>query len=205
MCRVHELLDGTFLRRSSYAYNLLSGAVHALSYSATKDEIDFRYEVRFSDGETLEFNSENGDRDEVQYARWLVEGQLSTGLFDEALEEWMALSAQHGFMPVLVYVPSAYTAYVDQSRFEDPAVETVLRAYSGTLRDYFAGQAGRLGYVYVDATPAIQKQSQVLSSSDRLYFRSNVHLTQQGHEVVARALFAALSQQESGRVPDQTP
>ena len=205
LCRVHELLDGTFLRRSSYAYNLVSGAVHALSYSATKDEIDFRYEVRFSDGETLEFNSENGDRDEVQYARWLVEGQLSTGLFDEALEEWMALSAQHGFMPVLVYVPSAYTAYVDQSRFEDPAVETVLRAYSGTLRDYFAGQAGRLGYVYVDATPAIQKQSQVLSSSDRLYFRSNVHLTQQGHEVVARALFAALSQQESGRVPDQTP
>lgn len=205
LCRVHERLDGSFLRRGSYAYNLISGAVHALSYSATKDEIDFRYEVRFSDGDTLEFNSENGDRDEVQYARWLVEGQLSTGLFDEALEEMMALSAQHGFKPVVVYVPSAYTAYVEQSSFEDPAVETVLRAYSGILRDYFADQAGRLGYVYVDATPAIQEASQVLSSSDRLYFRSNVHLTQQGHEVVARALFEALSQQESGRVREKMP
>ena len=205
LCSVHELLDGTFLRGSSYAYNLLSGAVHALSYSATKDEIDFRYEVRFSDGETLEFNSENGDRDEVQYARWLVEGQLSTGLFDEALEKLMALSAQYGFLPVVAYIPSAYTAYEAQSRFEDPAAETVLRAYSGTLRDYFAALAGRLGYLYVDATPAIQQESQILSSSDRLYFRSNVHLTQQGHEVVARAVFDALSQQENSPVPDQVP
>lgn len=205
LCRTHEALDATFLRRTSYAYNLLSGAVHALSYSATKDEIDFRYEVRFSDGVTLEFNSENGDRDEVQYARWLVEGQLDTGLFDEALENLMALSAQYGFLPVVVYVPSAYTAYEEQSRFGDPAVEASLRAYSRSLREYFAGQAGRLGYVYMDTTPAIQRESKALPSADRLYFRSNVHLTQQGHEVVARAVAAALSQQDTARASKPAP
>jgi len=205
LCRLHEALDATFLRRSSYAYNLLSGAVHALSYSATKDEIDFRYEVRFSDGVTLEFNSENGDRDEVQYARWLVEGQLDTGLFDEALQKLMAMSAQYDFLPVVVYLPSAYTAYEDQSHFEDPAVEVALRAYSRTLRGYFAGQAGHLGYVYVDATPAIQRESRALPSPDRLYFRSNVHLTQKGHEVVAGAVFDALSQRDNGRASDRVP
>jgi len=205
LCRIHEHLDATFLRRMSYAYNLLSGAVHALSYSATKGEIDFRYEVRFSDGATLEFNSENGDRDEVQYARWLVEGQLGTGLFDEALRTLMELSAQYDFLPVVVYVPSAYTAYEEQSSFEDPAVEAALRSYSRTLREYFAGQAGGLGYAYVDTTPAIQRESRALSSADRLYFRSNVHLTQQGHEVVARAVADALSQQGDGRASSRAP
>jgi len=205
LCRAHQTLDASVLRRISYAYNLLSGAVHAMSYAATKDEIDFRYEVGFSDGVMLEFNSENGDRDEVQYARWLAEGQLGTGLFDEALETLSELAAKHDFLPVVVYVPSAYTAYHDQSRFEDPAVEETLRVYSRTLREYFARQAGRFGYVYVDATPAIQRASKTLPSADRLYFRSNVHLTQQGHDVVARTVAQALSQHEEFRTPKQMP
>ena len=192
LCRVHEAADATFLRRTSYAYNLLSGAIHAISYSATKDEIDFRYEVAFDDGVTVEFNSDNGDRDEVQYARWLVEGQLGTDLFDEALDELMALSAEHGFQVVVAYVPSAYTAYEAQSRFGDPAVEASLRAYSRILREYFAAQAQRLGYLYVDTTPAIQRASAALPFAERLYFQSNVHLTRKGHEVVAATLADAL-------------
>jgi hypothetical protein len=186
LCRLHAALDGSFLRRHSLAYNLLSGSVHVASYAARKSEIDFRYEVGFPDGEILEFNSDNGDRDEVQYARWLAEGQLGTDLFDEALESFVALAREERFVPLVVYIPSAYTAFEHMSQFDDPAIEEPLRAYSRTLREYFRRRGAELGYRYVDTTPMMQRVSQRLPSSRRLYFRSNVHLTQRGHELVAR-------------------
>ena len=193
-CGLHGALDTTPLRRWSYAYNLLSGGVHVASYALRKSEIDFRYAVSFADGKTLEFNSDNADRDEVQYARWLSDGQLGPELFDEALEAFMARARQHHFVPVVVYLPSAYTAFESQSRFEDPAVESLLRAYSSALRHYFERKAEELGYRYVDTVPAIQQMSQQLPSERRLYFRSNVHLTQQGHELVARLVAEDLQQ-----------
>lgn len=197
-CSLHAALDATPLRRHSYAYNLLSGSIHLASYAARKSEIDFRYEVHFSDGAVLEFNSDNGDRDEVQYARWLVGGQLGTGLFDRALEAFAASSREHGFVPVLVYLPSAYTAFEGMSRFEDPAIEATLRAYSGSLREYFARRSSELGLRYIDTTPAMQAASRVEPSQRRLYFRTNVHLTQQGHELVARLVAQELADQRPG-------
>lgn len=186
LCALHRSLDATPLGRHSYAYNLLSGSVHALSYAARKSEIDFRYEVSFADGVILQFNSDNGDRDEVQYARWLAEGQLGTDLFDEALRDFVDLALERRFVPLVVYVPSAYTTFENVSQFEDPEVEAPLRAYSRALREYFQRKADELGYRYVDSTPVMQRASRGLPSDRRLYFRSNVHLTPRGHEVIAR-------------------
>jgi lysophospholipase L1-like esterase len=94
---------------------------------------------------------------------------------------------------VVVYVPSAYTAFESLSRFEDPEIEAPLRAYSRLLRAYFSRKATLLGYRYIDTTPAMQQASRELPSQHRLYFRSNVHLTQQGHELVARLVAQELT------------
>lgn len=205
LCDLHEALDSSLLGRHSYAYNLLSGSVHALSYAARKSEIDFRYEVAFPNGVSLEFNSENGDRDEVQYARWLTEGQLGTDLLDEALRGFLDLALERRFVPLVVYVPSAYTAFENLSRFEDPEVAAPLHAYSQALREYFQRKSEELGYRYVDTTPVMQRASQGLPSDKRLYFHSNVHLTPRGHEVVARLVAEDLRRLGAWQIEQPAP
>lgn len=185
ICRMLADLDASWPGRHSYAYNLAAGSARQLAEMARAREIDFRYDVTFPDGVVLAFNSENGDRDELEFARRLVAGELGVDLFDDALQKLVRLGAAHGFVPVVVYVPSSATAYRGATRFEDPAIERTLERYSRTLRGYFAEQAAKLGYAYLDLTPAFQAASGRLPAARRLYFRTNVHLTPTGHEIVA--------------------
>ena len=186
ICRMLAELDASWLGRHSYACNLATGSARQLAEQARKREIDFRYDVTFPDGVELAFNSANGDRDELQFARWLVADELSVDLFDDALEKLVALGEAHGFVPVVVYVPSSVTTYAGMSRFEDPAIERTLERYSQILRKYFAVQAATLGYAFVDTTPAFRAASVQLPAARRLYFRTNVHLTPTGYTIVAK-------------------
>ena len=185
ICRGLADLDASWIGRHSYAYNLVAGGARQLAEKARTREIDFRYDVTFPDGVVLAFNSANGDRDELDFARRLVAGELGVDLFDDALQKLVRIGAEHGFVPVVVYVPSSATAYRGAIRFEDPSIERTLERYSQIQREYFAEQAEKLGYRYIDTTPAIQAASRRLPAARRLYFRSNVHLTPAGHEIVA--------------------
>jgi hypothetical protein len=178
-------LDASWVGRHSYAYNLVAGGARQLAEKARTREIDFRYDVTFPDGVVLAFNNANGDRDELEFARRLIAGELGVDLFDDALEKLVKLGAAHGFVPVVVYVPSSASAYRGATRFEDPAIERTLERYSQILRGYFAEQAAKLGYRYVDTTPAFQAASRQLPAARRAYFRTNVHLTPTGHAIVA--------------------
>jgi lysophospholipase L1-like esterase len=186
LCDAQRALERSFLGRHSYATNLVAGAAWDLALSAEKHDIVFRYEVRFPGGKELEFNTNNADRDEVQFARRLREGQLGPDLMEDALASFLALAREHGFVPVVVYTPSAYTAYEELSHFDDPGIEADMRAYSRTLRAWFASQASQRGFAYVDTTPALQAEARRAGPAELLYFRSNVHLTRWGHAVVAR-------------------
>jgi len=185
ICRILADLDASWLCRHSYACNLATGGARQLAEKARKREIDFRYDVSFPDGVVLAFNSANGDQDELEFARWLVAGQLGPELFDDALRKLVALGEAHGFVPVVVYIPSSATSYAGMSRFEDPAIERTLERYSEILREYFAAQAAELGYAYVDTTPALKAANARLPAARGLYFRTNVHLTPAGHAIVA--------------------
>jgi len=174
--------------RRSYAYNLLSAIVWRLREAVARSEIDFQYVVRFADGSQVGMNSRNGDRDEVEFARQLTEGRLSTALFDDALERFVALGDRRGFVPVVLYTPSAYTAYEGMATFDDATIEATMRGYSQTLRAYFAARADELGYTFHDLTTDLQGAASRSSADDLLYFRTNVHLTAAGHRVVAGRL-----------------
>jgi hypothetical protein len=193
VCRGLADLGASWLGRHSYAVNLAVGGALELAESARTREVDFRYDVTFPDGVVMGFNGGNGDRDEVEFARWLVTGKVSPDLFDDALQELMTLGESHGFAPVVVYVPSSVTAYRGAIRFEDPAVEPTLERYSQILRDYFAAQSARLGFAYLDLTPVFQAASARLPAAGRLYFRSNVHLTPAGHQLVAEEVARRIS------------
>lgn len=184
-CARHEGLKHGFLGRHSYVFNLALAAAWRLAYDRNKKDIDFRYDVRFPDGTTQTFNSRNGDLDEVTYARALVRKEVDVDLFDQPLIDLVALAKEHRFTPIVVYIPSAYTAYREVANFDDGEVERTLTEFSDLQRAYFARKATELGYRYRDLTPALQRAATRLPSSAPLYFRTNVHLTTAGHEVVA--------------------
>lgn len=187
-CSRHESLKHGVLGRNSYVFNLALAGVWRLAYNRNKNEIDFRYDIRFPDGAKITFNSRNGDLDEVTYARALVRDEVSVDLFDRPLAELVTLGRTHGFTPIVVYVPSAYTAYEQLAEFDDTTVERTLKEFSDRQRAYFARKAGELGYRYRDLTPPLQRAAAELPSSQPLYFRTNVHLTPAGHGVVAAAV-----------------
>jgi len=185
LCAWHERLKHGLLGRHSYALNLMLSGIWRFAYKRVKQEIDFRYDVRFPDGNTATFNSRNGDLDEVAYARWLVRDEGSVDLFEPPLRDFVALGREHGFLPIVVYVPSAYTAYRHQVHFHDAGIERTVIEFSNRQRGYFARKAGQAGFVYRDLTSALQRAAAALPSTRPLYFRSNVHLTPAGHAVVA--------------------
>ena len=185
LCAWHERLKHGFLGRHSYAFNLALSGIWRFAYNRGKKEIDFRYDIRFPDGNTVTFNSRNGDLDEVTYARWLVRDEVSLDLFEWPLRGLVDLGREHGFTPIVIYIPSAYTAYRHQAHFHDAGVERTVTEFSDRQRGYFARKAGEAGFVYRDLTLALQRAAAKLSSNQRLYFRTNVHLTPAGHAVVA--------------------
>ena len=174
--------------RDSYALGFVPALFFRLSLLAHRSEIDFRYAVTLADGTTLSLNSRNGDRDEVAFARALVDGSLDLSVFEKAMADFAALSREHRFTPVLVYVPAAYTAYDAAATFEDPAIQRTMRDFSERLRSWFARAAHREGMVYLDTTVRLAAAAAASSSSSPVYFPVNVHLTATGHSVVADAV-----------------
>jgi lysophospholipase L1-like esterase len=193
LCDLHESLMEAFPARHSYAYNVLLSSAWRLAYLAQKSDVDFRYVVEFPDGVRMPFNIHNADREEVQFAEGLRERQVRPELFDQALAAFVALAGENEFVPIVAYIPSAHSAYAEMLRFEDESIADLMLSYSDTLRRYFAGRSTDLGYRFLDLTPALQEAARTLPSDRRLYFRSNVHLTPEGHELVARRLVSLLS------------
>jgi hypothetical protein len=193
VCTASGWLRSGWLGRHSYAVNLIAAAGWQLASSRHDQQLDFRYPITFADGTTVEFNSRNTDRDELGFAQALARGEVQLGVFDDALASFVALGREHGYLPLVIYIPSAYTAYRAQVRFQDPATEEVLRAYSDRQRAYFAEKSAELGYRFVDMTPALAAAARDRPAAHRLYFSSNVHLTQEGHAVVADQLATVLT------------
>jgi hypothetical protein len=194
-----DTLRESTLGRNSYVFNLILAGITEYSGSeppetaagrairgVDKGSVNFRYTLRF-DGAERPFNVDNSDRDEVVHAVVLEQGGIALTAFDAALTTFMKLAAEYDFTPVVVYVPSAYTAYADFVRFEDPKLQELMPRYSESVRRYFAEAAPRFGFKFLDATPAMQQAARALKESELLYFATNVHLTPAGHRVLADA------------------
>ena len=147
-------------------------------------EPEFRYRVQTMDG-PVALNVLNNDTDELGIARTLAAGEITLSLFRPPLEEFVALSKQHGFRPLVTVAPSAYSAYLNSIEFSDPAVADVMKSFGETGRKWLADMASVIGYDFVDAIPAIQNAA---AGEKLLYFPANVHLTPDGNRVLASAL-----------------
>jgi hypothetical protein len=189
---------------ASYALNLaLASSIQAYVlikavWGVEDEEVNFRYDFRFPDTR-IAFNLENTDIDEVEHARALRDGKIGLAVLEEGLRRFVDLADQHGFEPVVLHTPSAYTAYADYVEFEDPDLGELMPWFSRTQRDFLQAQSEALGYRFVDLTPALQEAATERGGEALLYFPTNVHLSQLGHEIVARELASVLP----GDVPTQ--
>ncbi len=176
----------------SYSFNFVCGYIKYLDtkifiYLHHNKELDFRYSVAFA-GKPISFNLENTDKDEVFYARQLLANNVDLNLFNNALENFVKLSKQHRFIPIVTYTPSAHTAYSANVVFNNTKLKSVLKNYSNTQRNFFKSKGKELGYVFIDFTPSLQSAALSNNSQKLLYNRTNMHLTAYGHEIIAKTL-----------------
>ncbi len=176
-------LGGPF--RVSYALAFVKASVEALAKrisAATRP--DFRYSVE-AVGTRVGMNVTNGDSDELQAAKDMLDGKLSPDLYAAPLESFVGLAKAKGFRPVVLTVPAAYTVYQSSVIFEDPGIGGVMANYSETQRRWLAENAARIGYEYLDPTDFLQERA---ADGPLLYFPSDVHLTAAGHDALAQAV-----------------
>ena len=172
------------LRNSSYSLSYIGAALEALSKRFHEEKINFHYRVK-SSGNTVPMNVTNADTDEVKNARLLAQGKVSLEVWRRALVEFAKLAREYRFEPFVVYIPSAYTAYASSVVFEDDAAAAAVRSQSDLQRQYLAGLARELGLEFLDTTHYLQD---VVQNSPLAYYPANVHLTEQGHALIAMAL-----------------
>lgn len=206
LCVFYRVIKEGPVGRRSYAFNLTAAAIRSgrdrvarmwdRPDASPAGEENFRYTVRANDL-TVQFNPENSDLDEVTYAKRLRAGEVGLELFQDALENFVTLAGEHGFIPVVTYTPSAYTAYADSVEFKEPAVEDIMQWFSARQREYFKTESRELGYTFIDFTPALAAASD--TAGGLLYFPTNLHLTALGHRVVAEALAGEIRLLPSGR------
>jgi hypothetical protein len=189
-------LGGPF--RYSYVLAFVKAGIEALVRQASaSSRPDFRYSVN-SGGERIAMNIGNGDGDELRSAQDLLAGKLSPDFYEAPLRRFVDLSKQYNFVPVVIYVPAAYTVYQPGIAFEDPSISEAMAAYSKIQSDWLADEAALIGYRFVDATSALQAKG---PEAPLLYFPSDMHLTAAGHRALAEAVqgevSAALDQNQS--------
>jgi hypothetical protein len=186
--RDKERLGGPFA--VSYVLAFLKGAIEKLVKDmGSAARPDFRYTVLVEGVETP-MNVTNNDPDELEYARRVESGELSPALYEDALDSFVELARAENFVPIVSYIPSGYTAYADSVTFSDPSIAPALDAYSNLQRQWLADNAARIGYVFIDTTPALQAASQ---NGPLTYFPANAHLTAAGHEAAAEAVASGLA------------
>jgi hypothetical protein len=176
------------------AYALSEGAILQAVGGKVHQRVNFHYRLNFPDN-SVAFNLHNADKDEVRYARRLQQGEISLEDVTDALRQFVALSRQHGFQPIVSYSPSAYTAYADVVAFEDQTLSGLMPWYSHTQREFFRAKAKELGFVFVDTTPNLQAAARILQDKTLLYYPINVHFTEAGHRVVAETLARVITAQ----------
>lgn len=198
--------DGGFLARNSYAYDLVLATLRW--YRARQTErankqlfpelppqksMDYRFVARWGDAEVA-FNPDNRSRGEPLHAMALLRGLINLDGYRPALAELARLGKENGFHAVVVYTPTAGTAYARAIHYSDPKLAEVMAQSSGRQRREIGQMAKELGLGFVDLTTPLQDAAERLRTTDLLYFVDNMHLAAAGHRVSAEALAAPVGE-----------
>jgi hypothetical protein len=191
--RIFVQLTNSAFGRRSYVFNMALIAARQVHSAVvgTPEEVDFRYWLS-ADGQTVRFNPDNADVDEVRHARQLQARQIALDVLIPGLKTFVDLSRRYRYTPIVTYTPSPYTVYAQSVRFDDPSLSELMTWYSDTQRAFLATHARDIGYVFVDPTVEFQAAANG-GAGELLYYASNLHMTRHGHRVLANTLNRTVS------------
>ncbi|MGR9101432.1 MAG: hypothetical protein ACU826_12795, partial [Gammaproteobacteria bacterium] len=184
-----------FVLRRSYTANLMTAIARADYLIAptqlSRKDIDFRYRLDLPQG-TVAFNEENTDKEEVIYAKRFFNGEVGLDDFNKGLNDFVALSKEYDFVPIIAYIPSAHIAYSEYVTFNRPELNDIMRKFDREQRSYFERKGKELNYVFADLTQPLRIAAKSGGPDDLLYLKRNLHLSLRGHQVVGEALSGIL-------------
>ena len=198
-CRIFQDPRQSIIGRYSYAFNILLVLAQDICDAATKkvtpasvfpdkadnSKIGFGYRIVYPEL-SIEFDPSSIGSDDSTYAERLRSQNVGLEIFNQPLTDFVELSEQHDFVPVVAYTPAAYTAYASNVVFDNPTLGDLMPWFSQQQRAYFKERGSVLDYVFIDLTPVLQNAAKsAVKKTDLLYFRSNRHLNQRGHTLVA--------------------
>lgn len=166
----------------SYALAFIKAAIELQLRQIDRNTgLDFRYSVKGPNGDVA-MNIANADRDEVRYAQRFSSGELSPEIFEPALDSFRDLARENGFVPIILLIPGAYTAYAQSVEFNDPDLAATMKSGRELTSRWLADYTSRNGIAFVDLAPAFQAAAE---SGPLTHFPANVHLTPAGQRIVA--------------------
>lgn len=204
-CRAYRhLKEQSFIGRHSYAFNVVANGARYLKNTIRDRDgpqapaevpgappasaINFKYKVG-----AVVFNSQNLDNDEVEFAQRVLSGNLSLEVFTRSLIDYGKLAKEHQFVPVLTYIPSAYSAYEKFVKFEDRKMHELMLKFDATQRAYFKKKALELGLKFFDPTEYLRSVAGAhLTNETLMYYPTNLHLTREGHKRISEFLLQKL-------------
>ncbi len=158
----------------------------------SNENINFKY-TRISSGK--KFNTYNSDLDEVEYAQLISKksrqyNQKILDTFSKILKENFMeaknIAESNGSEIIFIYIPSAYTAFGHDVNFEDSNVGLVVNDYSKINQETF------LNICKIENLNCINTVNSMiyynLNSTTPTHFPYNVHLTKEGHQIVAKEI-----------------
>ena len=126
----------------------------AISISNDIKDINFKYDLIFPN-KIVEFNYGNNDLDETNIAFIVNKNPSILNLFSEGLEEFKRLSIENDFIPIITYIPSAYTAYEKFVKFKDPSITRIMQNFSLAQRNSLSKNTKKQNINFIDFTSAL--------------------------------------------------
>jgi len=181
----HKKQPAGGLFAGSYVLAFLKSSIElAVKSIARSVEIDFHYDV-VSQGKKVAMNIANGDMDEVEHARSIAAGKINYDVFDAALAAFATFAEKGSFIPVVSYLPAAYSAYRYDIRFNDAQVGRDVLRNADARRAWLKQAAIRHQLHFIDMTEVFV---QAVKTGPLTHFPANVHFTGEGHRVAADTL-----------------
>ena len=196
--QIYRFLINSDIFKRSYVLNLYMVYVRksiviieSALFKTTRTNPDFQKKYNFKYtikhmGKNISFNSANDDLDEIKYALDLTKGKVSLDeLWGPAIEEFVNLSIEHNFKPIIIYSPAAYTAYSNNIEFEDKNLENLMKNFSNIQRNWLKKKSNSLNLKFIDPIPTFLNMNQKISLT---HFPSNRHYTIMGHKLLAEII-----------------
>jgi len=196
--RMYDYAINNPISNHSYSISLIIASIKTGYYKLTainKKQENFLYTITVNN-DHIKMNLENSDLDQISHAKQLADVPSALDVFKKGLANYTTLAKQYNFIPLVVFIPAANTAYSHKIEYSDKSLKGLLLEFSNTQRQFFSEQAKEFNYIFFDLTPSIHEYHRNVKDQELMYFPFNVHLTRFGHSFVAESIAKFLQEKE---------